>query len=117
MAAALSLFALICLYKQRATAATICGSAAACFMLFALIAPKLLEPIETVWMGFARALGAINTRIIMGLIYLLIFVPLGLLFKAFGRDEMRRRRAPGAETNWEEYRPRQRNSRHYENMF
>lgn len=117
MAAALSLFALIFLYKQRATAATIFGFIAACFMLFALIAPKLLGPVETVWMGFARALGATNTRIIMGLIYFLIFIPLGLLFKALGRDEMRRRWASGAETNWEEYRPHQRNSRHYENMF
>ncbi|HEV7844417.1 MAG TPA: SxtJ family membrane protein, partial [Pyrinomonadaceae bacterium] len=87
------------------------------FLFFALVAPKLLEPVERVWMTFARVLGAINTRIIMGIFYVLIFVPLSLLFKLIGRDEMRRRWSSGAQTNWDDYRPRQRNTRHYENMF
>jgi hypothetical protein len=118
MAIAFSVFALLFLYKQRTTAATIFGSVAAVFLFFALVAPKLLEPIEKVWMAFARVLGAINTRIIMGLLYFLIFVPISFIFKIFGRDEMRRhRRASNAQTNWDDYRPRQRNARHYDNMF
>lgn len=118
MAAALAILALILLYKQRATTAIIFGSIALFFLLFALVAPRLLEPIETVWMAFARIMGAINTRIIMGLLYLLVFVPLGLIFKLIGRDEMRRKPwASRAQTNWDDYRPRQRNARHYENMF
>jgi hypothetical protein len=118
MAVAFTVFALIFLYKQRMTVVTILGSLAALFLFFALVAPKLLEPVERVWMAFARVLGAINTRIIMGLFYLLFFVPISLFFKLIGRDEMRRRRwSSGAETNWDDYRPRQRNARHYENMF
>jgi hypothetical protein len=118
MAGAFTVFALIFLYKGRMTAVTIFGSLATIFLFFALVAPKLLEPFERVWMAFAHVLGAINTRIIMGLFYVLIFVPLALLFKVIGRDEMRRRRfSSGAETNWDDYRPRQRNARHYENMF
>ncbi len=117
MAGAWTVFALIFLYKQRMTAVTIFGSLAAVFLFFALVAPKLLEPVERVWMAFARVLGAINTRLIMGLFYLLIFVPLALIFKVVGRDEMRRRWSAGAQTNWDDYRPRQRNARHYENMF
>lgn len=118
MAGAFTVFALLSLYKHRMTAVIILGSLAAFFLLFALVAPKLLEPIERVWMAFARVMGAINTRIIMGLFYFLIFIPLALVFKAVGRDEMRRRRwSAGAQTNWDDYRPRQRNARHYENMF
>jgi Flp pilus assembly protein TadB len=118
MAGAFTVFALILLYRQRMTAVYVLGSLAAIFLFFALVAPKLLEPVERVWMAFARVLGAINTRIIMGLFYLLIFVPLALFFKVIGRDEMRRRRwSSGAGTNWDDYRPRQRNARHYENMF
>lgn len=119
MTVASSVFALLFLYKQRTTAAIIFGCVAALFLLFALVAPKVLEPVETVWMGFARVLGAINTRIIMGLLYFLIFVPIGFVFKIFGRDEMRRRphHSSNAQTNWDDYRPRQRNARHYENMF
>ncbi|HKS27001.1 MAG TPA: SxtJ family membrane protein [Pyrinomonadaceae bacterium] len=117
MAGAFTFFALIFLYKQRMTVVTVLGSLVALFLLFALVAPKVLEPVERVWMAFARVLGAINTRIIMGLFYFLIFVPLSLLFKVVGRDEMRRRWSSGAQTNWDDYRPRQRDARHYENMF
>jgi hypothetical protein len=118
MACAFTVFALIFLYKQRMTPVWVFGGLAALFLFFALLAPKLLEPVERVWMAFARVLGAINTRIIMGLFYFLFFVPLSLFFKAIGRDEMRRRRwSSGATTNWDDYRPRQRNARHYENMF
>ncbi len=118
MAGAFTIFALIFLYKHRMTVVYTLGGLAAFFLLFALVAPRLLEPIERVWMAFARVLGAINTRIIMGLFYFLFFVPLSLFFKAIGRDEMRRRRwSSGATTNWDDYRPRQRNARHYENMF
>ncbi len=117
MAGAFTVLALILLYKQRMTGVLVLGSLAVLFLLFALVAPRLLEPIERVWMAFARLLGAINTRIIMGLFYVFIFVPLSLFFKLIGRDEMRRRWTSGAQSNWDDYRPRQRNARHYENMF
>jgi hypothetical protein len=117
MAAAAGVIGLILLYRHRMIGVIIAGSFAAFFLLFALVAPRLLEPIEKVWMAFSRVLGEINTRIIMGLLYLLIFVPLGLLFRVFGRDELRRRRVLSVKTNWEVYRKRQLNKRHYENMF
>ena len=118
MAGAFTVITLILLYKEKTTAVIIFGSVAFLFAAFALVAPKVLAPVERVWMAMARVLGAINTRIIMGLFYLFFFVPLSLFFKLIGRDEMRRRRwAAGANTNWEDYRPRQRNARHYENMF
>lgn len=117
MAGAFTVFALIFLYRHRTTLAIVFGSLAAFFLLFALVQPRLLEPIEKVWMAFARIMGAINTRIIMGVLYFLVFVPLAFVFKIFGRDEMRRRWASHAGTNWDDYRPRQRNARHYENMF
>jgi hypothetical protein len=118
MAVAFALFASFFLYRRRTTPAIVLGSLAAFFLFFALVAPKILEPVETVWMAFARVLGAVNTRIIMGLFYLLFFVPLSLFFKVVGRDEMRRRRwSSGARSNWDDYRPRQRDQRHYENMF
>jgi hypothetical protein len=117
MAVAASVFATLALYRHHTRAAAVLGSVAALFILFALVAPKLLEPLEVVWMAFARALGAINTRIIMGLLYLIFIVPLSLIFKLVGRDEMKRRRVAGSTSNWEDYRPRQHDTRHYENMF
>lgn len=118
MAVAASLFTLLALYRHHPRAATVLGVTALAFALFALVAPKLLEPLEAAWMAFAQVLGAINTRIIMGLLYFLFIVPLGLIFRLVGRDEMKRRWLVGGHSsNWEDYRARQQDARHYENMF
>lgn len=118
MAVAASLFTLFALYRHHTRAATVLGVIALLFLLFALVAPKLLEPVEAAWMAFARVLGAINTRIIMGLLYVIFIVPLSLIFRLFGRDEMKRRWVGGGSpSNWEDYRARQKDARHYENMF
>lgn len=68
---------------------------AAALSLAALVAPARLRPVYRVWMRFAELLGWINTRIILGLIFYLIFVPFGLLMRLV-RDPMRRSRDAGA---------------------
>ena len=117
MAGVAVLFLLLMLYRRHAVGAMATGAAAFLFALFALFVPKLLEPVEAAWMAFARVLGAVNTRILMGILYFALFVPLGLFLKIIGRDEMKRRWRLGGASNWEDYRARQRDERHYENMF
>lgn len=118
MAGAFTVFALVLLYFRKTNAAVILGGLALVFAATALTFPRLLEPVEVVWMAFARVLGAINTRIIMSVFYFLLIVPLGLVLRLIGKDEMKRRRwLAGHTTNWEDYRARQRDERHYENMF
>jgi hypothetical protein len=57
---------------------------------FALAAPGLLRPIHTVWMQGAEALGWLNTRLLLGLVYFLIMTPTGLLLRLLGRDPLDR---------------------------
>jgi hypothetical protein len=110
-------FCAIAFFLHRPRPMFVMGSLAVAFTFFAVIAPKLLEPVEIVWMKFAHILGAINTRIIMGIMYFVVIVPMGLVMRAFGKDGMNRQWRSGAKTNWEDYRERQRNTKHYENMF
>ena len=42
-------------------------------------------------MKFAHALGWVNTRIILTLVYLLVMTPLALIFKVVGKDPMNRK--------------------------
>jgi hypothetical protein len=42
-------------------------------------------------MRFAHALGWVNTRIILTLVYLLTFTPLAIIFRLMGKDPMERR--------------------------
>lgn len=59
--------------------------------LAALTAPGVLRPIHRGWMKFGAVLGAINTRIILGVFFFLILFPAGLARRLFGSDPMRRK--------------------------
>ena len=55
-----------------------------------LVLPGFLEPVYIVWMRFASILGWINTRIILVIIFYLVFTPLGLLIRLFRIDLLER---------------------------
>ncbi len=59
--------------------------------LAALTVPGALRPIYRGWMIFGSVLGAINTRIILGVFFFLILLPAGLARRLFGADPMRRK--------------------------
>ncbi len=63
---------------------------AAILVTMALLAPASLRPVYMGWMRFAGVLGWINTRIILGLIFYLMFLPFGLVMRIFN-DPMRRK--------------------------
>jgi hypothetical protein len=64
--------------------------AAAILAAMALIFPASLRPVYTVWMRFADALGWVNTRIILSVIFFLLFFPAGMIMRLFN-DPMRRK--------------------------
>jgi hypothetical protein len=117
MAAVSTVFMLLMIYKQNTVTSIILASIAFIFFLMAMVAPKALEPVEKVWMAFAFFLGNINTKIIMGIMYFFVITPLALIFKLTGRDTMRRRLMVDKQSGWEDYRSRQQDEKHYENMF
>jgi hypothetical protein len=56
-----------------------------------LILPMVLQPIYIVWMKFGNVMNWINTRIILGILFYLIFLPIGMLMRLFGKDSMHRK--------------------------
>jgi ABC-type glycerol-3-phosphate transport system permease component len=56
----------------------------------ALVFPASLGPVYKVWMRFAEALGWINTRIILIVIFFMLFFPFGMIMRMFN-DPMRRK--------------------------
>jgi hypothetical protein len=56
-----------------------------------LLVPAGLGPVYRLWMKFGHVMGAINTRLILGLLFYGIFTPVGLLMRLFRWDPMRRR--------------------------
>ena len=58
------------------------------FFLITFFKSNILKPINKLWMKFALILGNIISPIVMGLIFFLIFTPIAILMRLFGRDEL-----------------------------
>jgi len=58
--------------------------------IMGLVLPGFLKPVYIVWMRFAFILGWINTRIILVILFYLVFTPLGLLMRLFRIDLLER---------------------------
>jgi len=61
------------------------------FITVALTSANLLKPFYYSWMKVGDILGWLNTRIILGIIFFLIFTPISLIFSLVGRDAMTRK--------------------------
>jgi len=55
-----------------------------------LATPGVLRPFYYVWMKLGHVLGWINTRIILGLVFFILFAPIALLLRLFGKDPLQR---------------------------
>ena len=84
--------------------------------LASLAFPPALGPLYQLWMRFGLVMAYLNTRIILFLLYTLVFVPTGLLMKIRGRDTMRRKLS---RSNNESYRvvSKPRDSKHFERPY
>ncbi|NQT61594.1 MAG: sxtJ [Candidatus Marinimicrobia bacterium] len=69
-------------------------------LLLGLLFPGILKPLFVLWMSFALILGFIMTRIILGLIFFLIFSPIGLVFRLIKKDHLDEAIDPDAASYW-----------------
>lgn len=74
--------------------------AAGVMLLLALAAPKVLEPANRLWMKLGLLLGRIVNPIILSLMFFLVFTPIALLLRLFGRDLLRFRGDTQASSYW-----------------
>jgi hypothetical protein len=55
------------------------------------------------WMGVGITLGLFTQPVVVAVAYVLLFVPVGFVFRAIGRDMMRRKLAEKSASYWETY--------------
>ena len=67
-------------------------------LFLAGIFPTALGPIHKGWMKIGHVLGWINTRIILSVVFYGMFVPMGFFMRLRGKDPMRRRFEPEADS-------------------
>jgi hypothetical protein len=75
------------------------------FAVVAFAAPRLLTPLNRVWLRVGLALHHVVNPVIMGALFYLTITPVGVVMRLAGKDFLRLKFDPGASTYWIERRP------------
>ena len=116
VAAVLLLIAAWNLYRGRTGVVVVLGAAAAALVVAGLFVPAAARGFHRAWMRFAVALGHVNSRVLLTLMYYLVITPYGLASRLVGRDPLRRR-GPGGESYWVERRRTRQTREQFERLF
>ena len=110
-------FGALLMWRGRPTGPWLLG-ASVLFFLAGALAPGLLRPAYGPWMKFAELLGYVNTRILLGLFFVIGITPTGLLMRLGGKDPMGRTfKKKGAPSYWIKPTPHAEGARHFERQF
>ena len=71
------------------------------FFILGIAAPILLKPLYIAWMRFAYLLGWVNTRLLLAIIFYLVFTPIGLVMRLCGVDPLKRKINKKEKSYWE----------------
>ena len=105
MAGAFTLVTLIVFWRSdwvQTPAVEVLGLIAAAFLALGIVWPRSLAPLEWAWMKLAMVLNYVMTRVLLTLVFFLAITPIGLIFKALGKDLLGKRFDPSADTYWVE---------------
>ena len=69
-------------------------------LVVTLVRAELLAPFNRVWFRFGLFLHRVVNPVIMAVIYFAVVTPTGLIMRAAGKDPLRLRRDPNAESYW-----------------
>jgi hypothetical protein len=78
-------------FRHRPAVAATLGAAGLALMVIAAVAPSAARAFHYWWMRLAAALGYVNSRILLGLTYFLVFTPFGFATRIARRDPLGRR--------------------------
>ncbi len=104
------------LYRGRTTVVIIFGALGAALVVAGLFVPVAARAFHVAWMRFAVALGHVNSRVLLTLVYYLIVVPYGVVSRLVGRDPLRRRGKPEA-SHWVERKTTRQAREGFERLF
>src|SRR4029077_6742554 len=111
----LCLIAVVLVWRGKLTRAEWVVGVGAVLLVLGIVRPSLLKWPSAGWWRFAKALGYVNARILLTVLFGFVLTPLGLLWRLTGKDPLTRRRDRWS--GWSAYPDRYRNRKHYERMY
>ncbi len=79
-------------WRGRVTRAELLGAIGGVLLIGGLVHPPLLKYPSAVWWRFSRALGHVNARILLTILFSMVLVPLSMIWRMTGKDPLARRR-------------------------
>jgi hypothetical protein len=76
------------------------ASTALAFAGVALLAPRVLGPLNRLWMRLGLLLHRVVSPLVLGIMFFAVIAPMGALMRALGKDPLRRRFDPNAASYW-----------------
>ncbi len=76
------------------------GGLAALLLAAAWLRPALLHPLNLIWLKFGLLLHRVVNPVLMALIFYGTVLPTGLVMRMMGKDLLRLKRQPGADSYW-----------------
>ncbi len=73
---------------------------AALFLILAFAAPRLLAPLNRLWMAFGKILHRVVSPVVLGALFVLAVVPTALILRLKGSDPLRLKFDKTAPTYW-----------------
>jgi uncharacterized protein involved in cysteine biosynthesis len=89
----------------------------AVFFVMAILLPLALKPVYIVWMSLAFVLGWVNTRLILAVIFYLVFTPVGIILRLLRKDLLERRIEKGKISYWKKKETLKESPLQYERQF
>ena len=86
--------------RSRPTAAWWFGGGSVLALAATICAPRTLVPVSKALTAVARAIGWVNTHVILTLTFYLIFAPLGLAARLFRKDLLKLRFRSSQDSYW-----------------
>ena len=72
------------------------------FFIFTWLSPNKLRALNSLWFKFGLVLGSIINPILLGVVFLLTVLPIGILLKSISRDPLSKSINKNASTYWDQ---------------
>ncbi len=107
----------IVLYLTGKSSSVVFGGAGVLLILFGLILPNILKPLNKIWMTLAVILGWFRSRLILFILFYIVITPIGFFLRIAGKDFLNLRTDKNSDSYWEKREKTVKEKIDYERQF
>ncbi len=87
------------------------------FIVFGLFLPKVLLPLQKIWMSLSIIIGFFMSRVILSVVFYLVLTPIGLVMRLLGKDILDQKIDKSKNSYWKDIKGGVKSKERYENQY